>query len=259
MATKFYVVWAGRKPGIYTDWESCKRQVDQFPGARYKGFTDRAAAEAAFSGKPSPATPPRSAASGTVTKLNGSASARSPRTWTAAQIAAMAIEVKIFTDGGCEPNPGMSGSGLALYRDSVLSELWFGLHHPRGTNNTAELNAFHQALLIASNLTREGKSVAIFCDSKYAIQAVTQWAEGWKKKGWTKAGGEIKNLALIQEMHALHQALKDKVKVMHVNGHTGVEGNELADRMSILARQTRTTGFVRYANALDKSQILAIG
>jgi ribonuclease HI len=269
VASKYYVVWAGRKPGIYTDWESCKRQVDQFPGARYKGFVSRAEAEAAFSGTPSrtpaaeqggaavPAAA-RSSASGTVKKLGSSVSAKTLRTWTAAEIAALPIQVKIFTDGGCEPNPGMSGSGLALYRGGALAELWYGLHSPRGTNNTAELNAFHQALRIASKEIQDGQTVAIFCDSKYAIQAVTQWAEGWKKKGWTKVGGEIKNLALIQEMYALHQTLKDQVKVMHVNGHVGVQGNELADRMSILARQTRTSEFVRYDDVLDIPEILAI-
>ena len=269
MATKYYVVWAGRKPGIYGDWESCRTQVDKFPGARFKSFTNRAEADAAFKGNSStaasagqvsaavPATP-RSAAPGSVTPVKRSASAKSPQTWTAAEIATMAIDVKIFTDGGCEPNPGASGSGLALYRKGLLSELWYGLHNPRGTNNTAELNAFHQALIIARKESEEGKSVAIFCDSKYAIQCVTQWAEGWKKKGWTKAGGEIKNLALIKEMYALHQILKDRVKTMHVNGHVGVEGNELADRMSILARQTRTSQFVRYDDALDVAEILAI-
>ena len=56
-----------------------------------------------------------------------------------------------------------------------------------------------------------------------------------------KKGGEIKNLELIKEIYSLHQTLKDKVQVLHVNGHVGVQGNELADRMSILAIQSRET------------------
>lgn len=35
---KTYVVWIGRKPGIYTDWDECLAQVHEFDGARYKGF-----------------------------------------------------------------------------------------------------------------------------------------------------------------------------------------------------------------------------
>jgi ribonuclease HI len=265
LATKYYVVWSGRKPGIYADWDSCKAQVDKFPGARFKSFSNRADAESAFKGSPgaaasagaagSTAMPRRSATAG---KTGAGKSARSPRTWTATEIAAMPFEVKIFTDGGCEPNPGKSGSGLALYRNNVLAELWYGLHNPHGTNNTAELNAFHQALIMARQELESGRSVAIFCDSSYAIQCVTQWAEGWKRKGWTRPGGAIKNLALIQDMYALHQSLKDRVQVMHVNGHVGVEGNELADRMSLLAIKTRTTDFVRYEQALDVAKILAI-
>jgi len=49
----------------------------------------------------------------------------------------MAVDTKMFTDGGCEPNPGEAGSGVAVYRDGEISELWFGLYEPKGTNNTA--------------------------------------------------------------------------------------------------------------------------
>ncbi|MBQ3354537.1 MAG: ribonuclease H family protein [Bacteroidales bacterium] len=45
---KFYVVWKGRTPGIYDSWDACKKEVDGFQGALYKGFPDQASAEAAF-------------------------------------------------------------------------------------------------------------------------------------------------------------------------------------------------------------------
>ncbi len=273
MAIKYYVVWKGRNPGIYSDWERCKSQVDGFPGARFKSFTSRAEAESALKGvgtssamplggnvgltQPAATGPGSTSSAGTAKKTAGPSST-SPRTWTAAEVTAAAIEVKIFTDGGCEPNPGKSGSGLALYRNNVLAELWYGLHSPHGTNNTAELNAFHRGLIIAKAEVDKLKTVGIFCDSKYAIQCITQWAAGWKKKGWKKPGGEIKNLELIQEIFSLHQTLHDRVQVMHVNGHVGVEGNELADRMSVLAIRSRTTDFIRYDRALDPSEILAL-
>lgn len=170
----------------------------------------------------------------------------------------MQIDIKIFTDGGCEPNPGEAGSGIAVYRNDVIEDLWYGLYNPNGTNNTAELNALHQALIMAKDEIDKGKSVAIFCDSKYSIQCVTQWAVNWEKKGWKKPGGEIKNLELIKEIFALHQLLKDYVQVLHVNGHVGVEGNELADRMSILAIASRDSDFIRYREELDIEAILAM-
>jgi ribonuclease HI len=48
---KFYVVWKGRKPGIYTSWAECEAQVKGYPGAEYKSFGSHAAAEAAFRGE----------------------------------------------------------------------------------------------------------------------------------------------------------------------------------------------------------------
>jgi ribonuclease HI len=48
---KFYVVWKGRKPGIYALWADCEAQVKGFDGAQYKAFESREAAKLAFKGK----------------------------------------------------------------------------------------------------------------------------------------------------------------------------------------------------------------
>jgi ribonuclease HI len=45
---KFYVVWRGVKPGIYTTWDACKKQVMGYDGAQYKSFTSEAEARQAF-------------------------------------------------------------------------------------------------------------------------------------------------------------------------------------------------------------------
>jgi len=46
---KFYVVWQGRKPGIYTSWKECEAQVSGFENAQYKAFDSMVEAEKAFS------------------------------------------------------------------------------------------------------------------------------------------------------------------------------------------------------------------
>lgn len=272
MASKFYVVWQGRETGIFTDWATCKKQVEKFPGAKYKSFESRAEAERAFGvggaahpgGMRAPGSKAGDSDATSATAATPASAARAaarprgPKTWTARELAELPQHCKIFCDGGCDPNPGKAGSGLALYRDGKLAELWYGLYNPRGTNNTAELNALHQALLLAQQEVAAERSVAIFCDSQYAIQCVTEWAIGWQKRGWKKAGGEIKNLELIQQLFALYQLLKDKIAVLHVNGHIGVEGNELADRMSILAIARKAAGFMRYDGAPDIPAILAL-
>jgi ribonuclease HI len=246
MASKFYVVWAGRETGIFTDWTTCKKHIDGFTGARYKSFLTREEAEAAFGNAKANAGTGGRAATGAKIK-----------TYNAAEVSALPEQVKIFTDGGCEPNPGQAGSGVAVYENNKLTELWYGLYNPMGTNNTAELHALHQGLLLAQEQIAKGKTAAVFSDSQYSIQCVIQWAISWEKAGWKKKGGEIKNLELIKDIYALHQTLKDKVQVLHVNGHVGLQGNELADRMSMLAIASREVDFARYREAIDIAAILA--
>jgi ribonuclease HI len=45
---KFYVVWKGRNTGIFNSWDECKAQIDGFPGAKFKSFPTRIAAENAL-------------------------------------------------------------------------------------------------------------------------------------------------------------------------------------------------------------------
>ena len=52
MKNKFYTVWTGRQIGVFASWDECRLQVEGFPGARYKGFPTREAAESAFKSEP---------------------------------------------------------------------------------------------------------------------------------------------------------------------------------------------------------------
>lgn len=45
---KYYVVWKGKKTGVFTSWDTCKKQINGFEGAQYKSFIDKAEAEKAF-------------------------------------------------------------------------------------------------------------------------------------------------------------------------------------------------------------------
>ncbi len=45
---RFYVVWKGRKTGIFSSWDEARRQVEGYPNARYKGFARREDAERAW-------------------------------------------------------------------------------------------------------------------------------------------------------------------------------------------------------------------
>ncbi len=164
--------------------------------------------------------------------------------------------LQIYCDGACEPNPGNAGSGVVVYRDGKLAQLWYGLYNPNGTNNTAELNALHQALLIAEKAIDAGEAVQILCDSTYAINCVSKWAAGWEKKGWRKAGGEIKNLGIIQAAYALYTQIESNLELTHVSAHVGTEGNELADRMAMFAVESREPKLQLYSGEMDIKAIL---
>ncbi|MEI6859021.1 MAG: ribonuclease H family protein [Shewanella sp.] len=249
MAKKFYVVWVGRETGIFTTWDKAKRQVDKFPKAKYKSFKTKAEADAAFS----------TGISSVYSAKSSSLSQNHQASTTKTSNSNADYNVVIYTDGGCEPNPGKAGSGIAVYRDNILSELWYGLYNRNGTNNSAELNALHQALLIAKKSLASGKSVFIRSDSQYSINSITNWAYAWKAKGWKrKAAGDIKNLDIIKASHTLYDELKEKLVISHVAAHIGIEGNELADRMSIYAIDKKDAEFCRYPEPIELAGILSL-
>ena len=243
LAKKFYVVWAGRKTGVFTDWATAQQHVDKFPGARFKSFPSQAEADQAFR-----AGRPASVGMG-LPAVNAAISAR-------AKAHSATVGLQIYCDGACEPNPGNAGSGIAVYRSGTLAQLWYGLYNPNGTNNTAELNALHHALLIAETDIAAGQKAQILCDSTYAINCISKWAAGWEAKGWRKAGGEIKNLGIIQAAYAVYSRIDAQLQLTHVSAHVGTEGNELADRMAMFAVENGSKDLRPYGEEIDIKAIL---
>jgi len=245
MAQKFYVVWAGRQTGIFTDWTTTQRAVIGFAGARFKSFPTRAEAEEAFCGHAS-----------IPTKTPSRQKARTRDSERAAMHTAHQFDVSIYCDGACEPNPGNAGSGIVVYRAGKLAELWYGLYHPMGTNNTAELNALYHALRMAEAEIKTGNTVEVCSDSAYSINCIRSWAANWEKKGWKKPGGEIKNLEIIQDCYAIYRRIKKELTLTHVAAHVGTEGNELADRMAMLAVQRKEKKLLLYREEMDIPTLL---
>jgi ribonuclease HI len=245
MAKKFYVIWVGREPGIYTDWPTAQKQVMKFAGAKYKSFTSKAEADAAFAdGSVS------SVATG-ATKSSGTKSSGPKQSSNNLSAPPIKTDVVIYCDGGCDPNPGKAGSGVAVYQNDQLLQLWYGVFNPNGTNNTAELSALFYSLQLAQHATTQGFSAQILCDSMYSIQCIRDWATGWEKNGWKKKTGEIKNLDIIKPAYALYNEIKDKVLLSHVKAHAGTEGNELADRMTMVAVARKDVPWMQYEKDPD--------
>ena len=90
----------------------------------------------------------------------------------------------------------------------------------------------------------------------YSINCIKVWAISWEKKGWTKKGGEIKNLEIIKLAYYLYNSIKKDVTLSNIKAHSGFEGNELADRMTMYTIQEKCKAFVRYDKEIDVDTIL---
>lgn len=134
-------------------------------------------------------------------------------------------QVEVFTDGACKGNPGPGGWGALLRYGEVERELFGG--EPDTTNNRMELQAAIEALKALS----ESCEVSLTTDSVYVKNGITQWLEGWKKKGWkTAARKPVKNVDLWQALDEQNQ--RHKVQWFWVKGHSGHRENEIADQLA---------------------------
>ncbi len=133
--------------------------------------------------------------------------------------------IEIFTDGACSGNPGPGGWGAILRYKGHEKELSGG--DEETTNNRMEMMAVIEAL---KAINRSSK-IDIYTDSKYVMDGITKWLDGWKSKGWKTASKKpVKNKDLWQEMDSLIQG--HKVKFHWVKGHSGHIENERADELA---------------------------
>ena len=133
------------------------------------------------------------------------------------------MTITAAADGSSLGNPGPAG--WAWYVDE---DTWDAGGWPKGTNNLGELTAILRLLEATADT---GEELHILADSQYAINVVSKWRLGWKKRGWTKADKKpIKNLELIQEIDRAMEGRR--VTFEWVKGHAGHRMNERADDLA---------------------------
>ena len=137
-------------------------------------------------------------------------------------------EVTIYTDGACKPNPGPGGWAAILHLGQDETVLTGG--ERKTTNNRMELQAAISAL---SSLRRPSR-VAVYTDSTYIKQGITDWLSHWMDRGWRKADGSpVLNADLWKKLAVLTQ--KHQVRWHWVRSHTGNPLNERVDRLAYQA------------------------
>jgi ribonuclease HI len=153
---KFYVVWNGRKKGIFTSWNVCKKQIDGFESAQYKSFADLKEAEIAFSKK-------YEDYKGKNTKKPTLSSSEK------AAYGQPNLE-SLSVDAACSGNPGkMEYRGVLTHNKQ---EVFLKGPFKKGTNNIGEFLALVHGLALLKSKNKE--DIPIYSDSRIAMSWIKQ-------------------------------------------------------------------------------------
>ena len=138
--------------------------------------------------------------------------------------------VILYTDGACSGNPGPGGWAAILRYGSAERELSGG--EANTTNNRMELLAVIRGL----EALKEGCQVTLCTDSQYIANALNNgWLRDWKKRGWRRRDGELKNAELWQALDA--QLARHMVTAVWVKGHAQDEYNNRCDALAVKERE----------------------
>lgn len=156
---KFYVVWEGVTPGVYTSWTDCQLQIKGYEGAKYKSFDTREEAERALGTSPY-AYIGKNAKKKAETSGNSSHSSH--------QLPSAVIDNSLAVDAACSGNPGpMEYRGVHIASQQEI----FHFGPMKGTNNIGEFLAIVHGLAL---LKQKGFDMPIYSDSVNAINWVRQ-------------------------------------------------------------------------------------
>ncbi len=151
---KFYVVWEGVTPGVYTSWTDCQLQIKGYEGAKYKSFDTREEAE-------------RALATSSYAYIGKNAKKKSEKV-SSETLPACVIDNSLAVDAACSGNPGpMEYRGVHIASRQEV----FHFGPTKGTNNIGEFLAIVHGLAL---LKQKGFDMPIYSDSVNAISWVRQ-------------------------------------------------------------------------------------
>ena len=165
---KYYVVWNGPSPGVYSSWEACQEAVSGVSGAKYKSFKSQAEAEDAFEMGEEAYEEAKTCDDRTSNNSSNSGNPGSScdiskpirPAYNPAKLPAEAIREAIAVDAACSGNPGaMEYRGVYLADGKEIFH--YGPVH--GTNNIGEFLAIVHGLAL---LKQKGlDNMPIYSDS----------------------------------------------------------------------------------------------
>lgn len=135
--------------------------------------------------------------------------------------------ITIYTDGSSRGNPGPGGWG-AIVMDPVRA-VELGGREDHTTNNRMELMGAIKALEFAGTL--DTLPIELHTDSEYVMKGMTEWIDGWQKRGWKTASKKpVLNQDLWQELLRVSEG--KEISWKYVAGHSGHDQNERCDEIA---------------------------
>jgi ribonuclease HI len=137
--------------------------------------------------------------------------------------------IEIYTDGGCDPNPGPGGWAALIITEGKRLEISGA--EPKSTNNRMELTAAIMGLKAIKKPSR----ITVYTDSQYVQKGIEEWMPKWLARHWRGTNGPVANRDLWEELL--------KAKEMHqvswcwLRGHAGDVNNERVDYLTRKARK----------------------
>lgn len=224
----YYVVHKGIKPGIYSTWNECKKQVDKFEGAIFKKFSNAEEAGEFL--------------------VNGFGKGKKPRIVTRCenddkkndnkileQIEDICQKIFVYTDGSCiKQKNKISVAGYGIYMPHKNIKVSKPLLNQKITNNRAEMTAIIEVFKYLDQEELQ-KKICILTDSQYSMYIFNGTGERYEKNGYKNDGKDVPNIDLIKKILELKRS--HDVILLKVRAHTGKDdvhskNNEIADKLA---------------------------
>lgn len=256
----YYAIHKGHKIGVFENWDECKKNIDNYPNARYKKFNNindankfvqdgintnnsgyKSLKNFVVKGPEADLVDIEEDFDDQMKKYNKKKYTKNLNYFSNEEsIDEYNPDIVIYTDGSCinnGKNNAKAGYGIYFelnnYRNDFknISKKVDG----KQSNNTAELTAIIEAIKIIENdIINNNIKVLITSDSEYAIKCATSYGEKNYKSNWSN---NIPNQNLVKELYLYCLKYKNNIKFYHIYSHTNKQdkyslGNEEADKLA---------------------------
>ncbi len=197
---KFYAVKKGYKTGIFESWDECKKQTQGFKGALFKGFATLDEAKAYLDGGEG--------------VFNGQKFIKKDDNDIDDTLQDCYY---VYVDGSYID--GKYSWGMAIYKGNVLVDTFNGVGTSQDASELHNVAGEIEGAMQAAKWAKENNKRIILCHDYIGL---SQWALGYWKT----------NKDLTKYYAAFMKPYLHLINFKKVTGHTGVIGNELADKLA---------------------------